>query len=84
MKKEKREKTGSNNLERKERRYFYLFIAPWLVGFFLLTIGPMPVSYTHLDVYKRQVRRTALDWPVRTRGEVLRILDLPLTWESVF
>nr|WP_308627284.1 sugar ABC transporter permease [uncultured Eisenbergiella sp.] len=34
-----------STLERKERRYFYLFIAPWLVGFFLLTIGPMIYSF---------------------------------------
>ena len=32
-------------LERKERRYFYLFISPWLAGFFLLTIGPMLYSF---------------------------------------
>ena len=34
-----------SSLERKERRYFYLFISPWLAGFFLLTIGPMIYSF---------------------------------------
>ena len=32
-------------LERKEKKYFYIFISPWLAGFFLLTVGPMIYSF---------------------------------------
>ncbi len=32
-------------LERKERRSFYKYISPWLIGFFGLTIGPMIYSF---------------------------------------
>ena len=32
-------------LEKKERKYFYLFISPWLIGFFCLTVGPMIYSF---------------------------------------
>lgn len=38
-------KRAEGVLVRKERRYFYLFISPWLIGFFLLTIGPMLYSF---------------------------------------
>lgn len=30
---------------KKERKYFYIFIAPWLIGFACLTIGPMIYSF---------------------------------------
>lgn len=40
----KGKKTG-NSLERKERKYFYFFIFPWIAGFLLLTIGPMLYSF---------------------------------------
>lgn len=30
---------------KKERKYFYLFILPWLAGFLLLTLGPMLYSF---------------------------------------
>lgn len=29
-----------SSLERKERRYFYLFISPWLAGFFSVDDRP--------------------------------------------
>ena len=32
-------------LEKRERKYFYLFISPWLIGFFCLTVGPMIYSF---------------------------------------
>ncbi|MGI5958584.1 MAG: carbohydrate ABC transporter permease [Massiliimalia sp.] len=32
-------------IARKEHRYFYLFISPWLIGFFVLTVGPMIYSF---------------------------------------
>ncbi len=32
-------------LERTEARWAYLFIAPWVIGFLLLTIGPMIASF---------------------------------------
>ncbi len=41
----KRNEGTAGVLMRKERRYFYLFISPWLAGFFLLTIGPMLYSF---------------------------------------
>ena len=41
----KKNKAVAGVLMRKERRYFYLFISPWLAGFFLLTIGPMLYSF---------------------------------------
>ncbi len=41
----KRNEGTEGVLMRKERRYFYLFISPWLAGFFLLTIGPMLYSF---------------------------------------
>ena len=40
-----KKKTVSGVLEKKEKRYFYLFISPWLAGFFLLTVGPMIYSF---------------------------------------
>lgn len=30
---------------KKERKYFYIFISPWLAGFLLLTVGPMIYSF---------------------------------------
>lgn len=41
----KKSKKTVNSLERKERKYFYLFIFPWLAGFLMLTIGPMLYSF---------------------------------------
>lgn len=32
-------------IEKKEKRSFYLFISPWLIGFFVLTLGPMLYSF---------------------------------------
>ena len=31
------------------------FIKEWIISFKILSITIIPVSYTHLDVYKRQV-----------------------------
>jgi multiple sugar transport system permease protein len=36
--------TASGGLARKEARWAYLFISPWVIGFILLTLGPMLVS----------------------------------------
>ncbi len=33
-----------NKLERVETRWFYFFIAPWLIGFFVFSLGPMLAS----------------------------------------
>jgi multiple sugar transport system permease protein len=48
----KREKIG--RLERQEAKWAYLFISPWVIGFMLLTIGPMMASlfftFTQWDV----------------------------------
>lgn len=32
-------------IEKKETKSFYLFISPWLIGFFVLTLGPMLYSF---------------------------------------
>jgi multiple sugar transport system permease protein len=34
----------SGGLARKEARWAYFFISPWLIGFILLTLGPMLIS----------------------------------------
>ena len=39
------EKRKKDILKRRERKYFYLFISPWLIGFFLLTVWPMMYSF---------------------------------------
>jgi multiple sugar transport system permease protein len=48
----KRERIGK--LERQEAKWAYLFISPWVIGFMLLTIGPMMASlfftFTQWDV----------------------------------
>ncbi|MBP8637561.1 MAG: sugar ABC transporter permease [Dictyoglomi bacterium] len=45
------EKKGST-LSKKEGRYFYLFISPWLIGFLLFMAGPMIASlYLSLTQY---------------------------------
>ena len=36
--------THSSKLEREERRGFFLFISPWLIGFVLLMLVPMLTS----------------------------------------
>ena len=50
-----------NKLERKFERYaihnlMHYIIILYAVGFVLNLIAPGSVSYTHLDVYKRQLR----------------------------
>jgi multiple sugar transport system permease protein len=37
-------KNTSGGLARKEARWAYFFISPWIIGFVLLTLGPMLVS----------------------------------------
>ncbi len=41
-------------MQRRETRSFYLLISPWLLGFFLLTVGPMLyslyISFTNWDL----------------------------------
>lgn len=45
---------GLGRLERSEAKWAYLFIAPWLIGFFVFTLGPMLASlffsFTQWDV----------------------------------
>ncbi len=37
---------------KKQTRYFYMFISPWLAGFFLLTLVPLAYSiYLSLTQY---------------------------------
>lgn len=39
-----KKKHASSRKSSRDNRYFYLFILPWLIGFFGLTIGPMLYS----------------------------------------
>ena len=56
----------SNRLQRRENAAGYLFLSPWLIGFFLLTAGPMLFSlylaFTRGDCHKRP-------------GEVLHVVE---------
>ena len=39
-----RKKRSSSSLERKQNRYGYMFITPWILGLFLFTVIPMAFS----------------------------------------
>lgn len=46
-------KQNAGSLARKESRWAYFFISPWLIGFILLTLGPMIASlYLSFTDYK--------------------------------
>lgn len=46
-------KQNAGSLARKEARWAYFFISPWLIGFVLLTLGPMIISlYLSFTDYK--------------------------------
>lgn len=45
-------KSSSNSLAKEQNRTAYLFLTPWLIGFFCLTVGPMIASlYFSLTKY---------------------------------
>ena len=46
--------------------------------------GEYPVSYTHLDVYKRQVQQLSVDVGIPTKLEALKEEDLEFLAESAF
>ncbi len=52
-------KTGLGRMRLREEREFYLFVAPWLVGFLIWTAGPMIyslyISFTTWDVFTKPV-----------------------------
>ena len=88
MKKTKSLKIGPGKLARKERRNFYIFISPWLVGFFALTLGPMLYSFygslsdwdgfsapqfTGLDNYIRTITANA-DFPVALKNTFVYVI----------
>ncbi|MCX7796294.1 MAG: sugar ABC transporter permease [bacterium] len=37
-------KTNISSMSRREERYFYLFISPWIIGFVIFIIGPIIAS----------------------------------------
>ena len=44
----------------------------------LIIYAPVPVSYTHLDVYKRQIQSAKLHMPVSSPGKALHMRNHPL------
>jgi multiple sugar transport system permease protein len=72
-------KTTGNFLKHEERQ-FYLFISPWLLGFFIFTAGPMIsaifLSFTQWDII------TAPKWVGLGNFRELLFED-PLFWKSL-
>ena len=44
-------KRKKSSLERKEEKYFFLFISPWIIGFLAFTVYPMisSILYSFTD-----------------------------------
>jgi len=81
-------KSSSNSLAREQNRTAYLFLTPWLIGFFCLTVGPMIASlYFSLTKYNllNPPKWTGLDNYVKilTEDETFRN-SLFLTFKYVF
>jgi hypothetical protein len=58
----------------REERQFYLFIAPWLVGFLIWTAGPM--------VYSLYISFT--DWDVLTKPVWVGLDNYAALWHDLF
>lgn len=56
-------KKTEKSLARKEEKYFYLFIAPWIIGFLVFTIYPMAASLSY----------SFTDWDFFTEAEFVGI-----------
>lgn len=81
-------KSSSNSLAKEQNRTAYLFLTPWLIGFFCLTVGPMIASlYFSLTKYNllNPPKWTGLDNYVKilTDDETFRN-SLFLTFKYVF
>ncbi|NLG50519.1 MAG: sugar ABC transporter permease [Chloroflexi bacterium] len=81
------------NFARRENLYGYLFISPWLIGFFLLTLGPglasMALSFTKynilrppqflgVDNYVYALTKDKLFYPSILRTFYYAVLSVPL------
>lgn len=70
----------SLSIRKKESREFYLYIAPWLFGFFFITFGPMIasifLSFTRWDII------TSPKWVGIDNFKEL-LFDDPLFWKSL-
>lgn len=70
----------SLSIRKKESREFYLYIAPWLFGFFFITFGPMIasifLSFTRWDII------TSPKWIGIDNFKEL-LFDDPLFWKSL-
>ena len=73
--------TSRNGLRPRQREaiYFYLFIAPWLLGFFLFTFGPM-VASAYLSFTQFSVM--SLPTWIGTANYV-KMFQTPLFWQSL-
>jgi len=66
-------------MARREALLFYLCISPWLLGFFLFTLGPVIAS-----LFFSFTRWDLLTPPVPTGlRNYARMLDDPLFWQSL-
>ena len=69
----------SSRMARREALLFYLCISPWLLGFFLFTLGPVIAS-----LFFSFTRWDLLTPPVPTGlRNYARMLDDPLFWQSL-
>ena len=78
MKKPKGKKVYSA-MKRREARNFYLYTAPWLIGFFVLTLYPIVYSFFVALLLSKKVKglgffRTAFYIPYITSGVAVTIL----------
>ncbi|WP_369263339.1 carbohydrate ABC transporter permease [Streptomyces sp. R35] len=64
----------------RRQRAFYLFTSPWIIGFLLLTVGPMAyalwLSFTTFDGISPHWRYVGL-------GNYRELLSDPVTWDSL-
>lgn len=70
---------GKSLPSKKEERYFYLFISPWLIGFFLFTAGPMIASLYFSFSQYNMVK------PPQWIGlkNYINLISDPLFWQSL-
>jgi multiple sugar transport system permease protein len=88
-----RPRTGMSAMRRREAIVGYLWIAPWLIGFLVFTIGPMIASlvlsftvytvggtprFTGLDNYVRAFTSDRLFWTALERTSLFAGMNVPI------
>src|SRR5262245_40071854 len=69
-----------SSMTARRHRAFYLFTSPWIIGFLLLTVGPMAyalwLSFTTFDGISPHSRYVGF-------GNYRELLSDPVTWDSL-